>query len=90
MLATLQLHGRSEPRLCVPASAVVRENDTDYVFVQTAPGRFTLRPVSLGPEHGSMRVLLGGVARGEQIVLDGAFHLNNERRRRVLRGGEGA
>jgi hypothetical protein len=32
-----------------------------------------------------------GVARGfilgEKIVVDGAFHLNNERRRRAVRGG---
>jgi hypothetical protein len=34
--------------------------------------------------------LLDGVRPGEKIVIAGAFHLNNERRRRALRGGEGA
>jgi cobalt-zinc-cadmium efflux system membrane fusion protein len=29
-----------------------------------------------------------GVEPGERIVLDGAFHLNNERKRLALQGGD--
>jgi cobalt-zinc-cadmium efflux system membrane fusion protein len=86
MLATMLLQGRTTPRPCVPLTAIVREEDREMVFVQNKPGFFTLRPVKLGPESAARRVLLEGVQAGETLVLDGAFHLNNERRRRAVRG----
>jgi len=73
----------------IPASAVVREDDRPHIFIQTAAETFQLRPASLGDEHGTRRVLLDGVRGDEKIVLDGAFHLNNERLRRLLRASEG-
>jgi len=57
--------------------------------VQRSPNTFVLRPVELGDEVENHRVLLGGVQPGEQVVLDGAFHLNNERRQQQFRS-EGA
>ncbi|MCL4748461.1 MAG: efflux transporter periplasmic adaptor subunit, partial [Burkholderiaceae bacterium] len=72
-----------------PISAVVREENVEHVFVGLDQNTFVLRPVILGPEYGSNRVLLDGVREGETIVIDGAFHLNSERRRRAVRGSEG-
>jgi cobalt-zinc-cadmium efflux system membrane fusion protein len=89
MLATMTLHDTPEPRQLIPATAVVRDDDHPCVFIQTAGDRFVLRPVTLGDEHGAERIVQDGIARGEKIVLDGAFHLNNERMRRLLRGSEG-
>jgi cobalt-zinc-cadmium efflux system membrane fusion protein len=89
MLATMTVRARAERRQLIPASAVVREDDRPHIFIQTAPETFQLRPASLGDEHGSRRVLLDGVRGGEKMVLDGAFHLNNERLRRLLRASEG-
>ena len=54
------------------------------MFVQTRPGTFALRPVQLGGEFDGRRVLTGGLGESDQIVLDGAFHLNNERKRAEL------
>jgi membrane fusion protein, heavy metal efflux system len=88
MLATMLLQGRTAPAPCVPLTAIVREGDRESVFVQTGPRNFLLRPVTLGPEYGGRRVIREGVASAETIVLDGAFHLNNERRRRSVRGSE--
>ena len=70
--------------------AVVREGNEDCVFVQTAPNTYLLRPVSLGADLGDKRVLLDGLRRGERIIMDGAFHLNNERKRLALGSEEGA
>ncbi len=89
MLATMELLDQADRRLLVPQSAVVRDGDVEYVFVERTPGTFQLRPVKCGAEFGARRVLLEGVQLGEKIVMDGAFHLNNERRRRAVRGGEG-
>jgi cobalt-zinc-cadmium efflux system membrane fusion protein len=38
--------------------------------------------VTLGPEsNNGLRPVLGGLSEGEPVVVDGAFHLNNERNR---------
>lgn len=88
MLATMLIDGRPKEQLVVPASAVVREDNTDYVFVAVAGEevRYRLTKVNLGPEGKGLRPVLGGLDVGARIVVDGAFHLNNERRR-VLLGG---
>lgn len=80
MLATMIIESRATPTLVVPTSAVVRELNVDHVFVQTAPDTYRLTPVKLGDEQGVSRVLVSGVTEGQTIVVDGAFHLNNERR----------
>jgi cobalt-zinc-cadmium efflux system membrane fusion protein len=90
MLATMTLKNQRERKTVVPSTAVVREEDKEHVFVQIAPDRFVLRPVMLGDEFGAKRVLIDGLRPGEKIVVEGAFHLNNERRRLALRGSEGA
>jgi cobalt-zinc-cadmium efflux system membrane fusion protein len=89
MLATMEIHNQKTRQTLVPATAVVREGDQECVFVQLTSDFFVLRPVKVGAEHGSRRALLEGVRAGEKIVTDGAFHLNNERRRRSLSAGTG-
>ncbi|HAX41423.1 MAG TPA: efflux RND transporter periplasmic adaptor subunit [Bryobacteraceae bacterium] len=86
MLATLTLQDLAETQQVIPATAVVREGNEEYLFVQITENRFLLRKVRLGGEFGSVRVLLEGLQEGEKIVLDGAFHLNNERKRAALQG----
>jgi cobalt-zinc-cadmium efflux system membrane fusion protein len=91
MLATMVLKEQVEQQRVVPVSAVVREESGECLFVDRGDGRFVLRPVKFGAEVGGRRVLLEGINPGEKIVVDGAFHLNNERRRRAVRGsGEGS
>lgn len=86
MLATMTLQESAEKKRLIPSTAVVRENNEDYLFVQTGPLRFAMRKVRLGDEIDGMRRLEDGVRPGEKIVLDGAFHLNNERKQMALRG----
>ncbi len=87
MLASVLIKGAPQDSRVVPAGAVVREDNRDFLFVRTGPASFVLRPVTLGAEHEGQRVLVAGVRVDEPIVVDGAFHLNNERRRRNLQGG---
>jgi cobalt-zinc-cadmium efflux system membrane fusion protein len=61
--------------------AVVRENDRDHVFVRTAEGRYRLTPVELGPAQDKLRPVLKGLTQGTEIVTEGAFHMNNQRKR---------
>ena len=77
-------HERRRERLVIPASAVVRENDEDHVFIAEPEDAFRLVQVRLGPAQGGRRVVLSGLKGQEQVVIDGAFHLNNERNRQAL------
>lgn len=86
MLATMLIEARPVERLVLPASAVVRENDAEHVFVAEGDGVFRLLPVKLGPEQGGKRVVLSGLKGGEKLVVEGAFHLNNERNRKEMEG----
>lgn len=86
MLATVILKDNAQNSRVIPSSAIVRESNDDLVFAQTEPGKFILRQVTLGPEVDGSRVITSGIAPGEKIVLDGAFHLNNERKRMALQG----
>jgi cobalt-zinc-cadmium efflux system membrane fusion protein len=86
----MTVRGDTARRQVIPATAVVREDDKEHIFVQLGPDTFLLRQVQLGGEFEGKRVVLEGLKPGEKIVLDGAFHLNNERRRQMLRGSEGA
>jgi cobalt-zinc-cadmium efflux system membrane fusion protein len=86
MLASVVIKGQPQKRMVVPADAVVREENRDYVFVQTDKENFMLRPVTTGAEYEGKRVVLQGLREDEKIVVQGAFHLNNERKRRLLDG----
>lgn len=84
MLATLVIRKQGVRDLVLSDQAVVRGDNRDYVFVETASGEFALRPVELGIRDGQVRRVLKGLQRGEKVVVDGAFHLNNERLRKEL------
>lgn len=90
MLATMVLEDHPEKRVVIPAAALVREENSEHVFVQQETNRFVLRKVTVGQETDGDRVAVEGVQPGEKIITNGAFHLNNERRRRATRGNEGA
>jgi membrane fusion protein, heavy metal efflux system len=87
-LASMTLTGHTDRKLTVPDTAVIREHNKDYVFVQTAPQTYLLREVSLGEEESDHRVVLSGLQASEHIVTEGAFHLNNQRKQNAIKGGQ--
>ena len=86
MLASMLIEARSVDRLVVPASAVVRENDEDHVFVAEGEEAFRLVKVKLGIVQAGKRAVLSGLKGDEKVVVGGAFHLNNERNRKEMEG----
>jgi membrane fusion protein, heavy metal efflux system len=86
MLASMLIWGAPQKRLTVPAQAVVREENRDFVFVRTGENAYRLQAVQLGAEYEGRRVVASGLRESETIVVEGAFHLNNERKRRELSG----
>jgi cobalt-zinc-cadmium efflux system membrane fusion protein len=79
MLASMLIESAPIERLVVPNSAVVRENDMDYVFLDQGDKQFRLTRVKLGPQSNGHRVVVEGIKAGDKIVVEGAFHLNNQR-----------
>lgn len=84
MLASMRVRGETQQVLALPTQALVRENDRDFVFVRVDDKRFRLTPVELGPAQDNMRPVLKGLSEGAQVVTEGAFHMNNERKRAEL------
>ena len=88
MLASMLIEATPTKRVVVPITAIVREQDADYVFIEEKPGSFRLKPVRLSSEHNGQRVVLDGLSQGMRIVSDGAFHLNNHRNLKDMEKGE--
>ncbi|MEG9434240.1 efflux RND transporter periplasmic adaptor subunit [Terriglobus sp. ADX1] len=87
-LASMTFTGKSQKQLTVPNAAVVREEDKDHVFVRIGQGRYILREVVLGAEENDRRAVVSGITASDSLVLDGAFHLNNQRKQAAIKGGE--
>lgn len=80
MLSNMHITDNPHKSLSVPETAVVREANQDYVFLAQGDNRFLRVPVELGPEVADVYPVLKGLTIGQKIVVDGAFHLDNERK----------
>jgi len=84
MLVSMLVQSKPIAKLSVPVKSIVRQNDKNYVFVQISANKYRLREVMVGDDYNGMLPIASGVEEGETIVADGAFHLNNERKRKEL------
>jgi cobalt-zinc-cadmium efflux system membrane fusion protein len=81
MLANMQVALLPHERLVVPAAAVIRDGDKDFVYVAEGGHRYRMTQVELAPDSNGVRPVLKGLESGRQIVVTGAFQLNVERER---------
>lgn len=86
MLATMLIESQPIEKLVVPMSAVVREDNHDHVFVRLDDDLYRMVPVKLGPEGRGYRPVISGLNEGQEIAIDGAYHLNTERKRQLSGG----
>ena len=86
MLATMMIESQPTQRLLVPASAVIREDNHDHVFVREDEDTYRMVAVKLGPEGKGYRPVISGLKEGQEIAVNGAFHLNAERKRQLSGG----
>lgn len=84
MLVSMLVLSKPTKKLSVPAQAIVRENDKNYVFVQIAPNKYRLREVTTDEEYQGNVAVINGLSAGETVIVEGAFHVNNERKRKEL------
>ena len=86
MLATMLIESQPVDKLVVPLGAVVREDNHDHVFVRLDDDLYRMVPVKLGPEGKGFRPVLSGLKEGQEIAIEGAYHLNTERKRQLSGG----
>ncbi|HSN03531.1 MAG TPA: efflux RND transporter periplasmic adaptor subunit [Nitrospira sp.] len=79
MFASIRLYSESQPdRLAVPESALQRDQDRTFVFVQRNANEYEVRDVQTGESNGTITTILGGLSEGDQVVTHGAFVLKSE------------
>lgn len=86
MLATMMIESQPTERLLVPSSAVIREDNHDHVFIREDEDTYRMVTVKLGPEGKGYRPVISGLKDGQEIAINGAFHLNTERKRQLSGG----
>ena len=65
---------RHRDGLAIPRSAVIDTGTRKIVFVESAPGIFDLREVTLGVlSSDDLYPVLGGLKEGDRVVTAGAF-----------------
>jgi cobalt-zinc-cadmium efflux system membrane fusion protein len=73
-----ETHFLSSPTKAVilPATAVMQEQDNDFVFVEIAKGKFVRRKVETESIHkGNVRII-SGIKEGENVVIEGGILIN--------------
>lgn len=62
----------------VPRSAVLLAGGNSVVYVETEPGRFEIRPVTIGPILEDKIVVFGGLEPGEMVATSGNFLIDSQ------------
>ncbi len=79
MYATVRVYSEPEANaLLIPESAVQRDRERQFVFVEREPAVFEARDVKLGSSNGREVKVEDGLLAGESIVTNGAFVLKSE------------
>jgi membrane fusion protein, heavy metal efflux system len=77
MFASVTIAQQAAPRVVVPSSALLMNNDRTSVFVATAPWTFERRTVEPELEDSSTVAIASGLKAGEQVVTKGGILLND-------------
>ena len=77
MFATVNLFLPQPSEIIIPVTAVLMNNDTTSVYIETAPWIFERREVKLGLEDGDNIRVLSGLKLGERVVTAGGIFVND-------------
>jgi cobalt-zinc-cadmium efflux system membrane fusion protein len=88
MFATVSMEAfpdsQSEKIIAVPAEAILMEGSTRYVFVQVGKEQFQRTDITVGRTIGGRVEVTGGLKEGDPVVLQGAFVLKSELKKKSL------
>jgi len=77
MFAKVSVEIPQKEQIIVPLSAILMNNDTTSVYVETAPWTFVSRAVELGTEDENQVRILSGLKAGDRIVVSGGIFIND-------------
>lgn len=62
----------------VPRDSVLHTGDSGVIYVETEPGRFEIRRVTVGPMSDDEAAIIEGLAAGETVATDGNFLIDSQ------------
>ncbi len=62
----------------VPRDAVLMAGENSIVYIESDPGRFAIRRVTVGPMTDDDAVILEGISPGETVATDGNFLIDSQ------------
>jgi cobalt-zinc-cadmium efflux system membrane fusion protein len=77
MFGSIRLYRASAQAISVPATAVLRDDSSAFVFVEKSAGQYDRRQVSLGRTLDLGIQVTSGIKPGEAVVTEGAILLRN-------------
>lgn len=72
MYATVAVTNQTRKAIVVPATAVIRDGVSTYVYVQTGKNKYERRDVRVGEAHDTSVEITGGLNEGDHVVSTGA------------------
>ncbi|MFC6646377.1 efflux RND transporter periplasmic adaptor subunit [Granulicella cerasi] len=75
MFATLLLSQPAQPRILLPAGAVLHDGESTIVYVPAGDGKYTTKKVTTGAQAGDRIEITSGLNDGDRVVMQGAAFL---------------
>jgi cobalt-zinc-cadmium efflux system membrane fusion protein len=72
MYATIAVTNQKGSAIVVPSTAVIQNGKAAFVFVESSPGKYVRRDVTLGAVHDTSDEIIQGLQDGDKIVSTGA------------------
>jgi len=79
MLAILKVRAETSHGVVIPASAVMRNNGGERVWVREECGGFSVRPVISGMQAGDSILIVSGLKESEVVASSGVYLLDSEK-----------
>lgn len=77
MYANVRLATPQVARLMIPTSALLMNNDSMTVFVESTPWTFVRKTVTIGSEDGELVSVISGLNAGDRIITRGGVLIND-------------
>jgi cobalt-zinc-cadmium efflux system membrane fusion protein len=72
MYATIAVTNQKGSAIVVPSTAVIQNGKDTFVFVESSPGKYSRRNVTLGTVHDTTDEITQGLEDGDKVVSTGA------------------
>ncbi len=87
MFGDLEIPSRtSAPAILIPAEALIKIDNADYVFLQQNDSTFARRAVVVGFVHNEQAEIKQGLQENDKVVVKGGFYLKSELMKEELEG----